>query len=116
MHFAPTTPQASVVTAGPVSMETDATVYPTVRAAPLAHRAGSGSVLFSLNAVCRPVRCPAEHQWEGQRNGRRGHDRGPAEIDLHTYIVVGDGRAYTAISEVRVLKNTFLPSPAFHVL
>lgn len=37
-------------------------------------------------------------------------------IDLHTYIVVGDGRAYTAISEVRVLKNTFLSSPAFRFL
>lgn len=26
-------------------------------------------------------------------------------IDLHAYIVVGDGRAYTAISEVRLLKH-----------
>lgn len=28
-------------------------------------------------------------------------------IDLHAYIVVGDGRAYTAISEVGVERNTF---------
>ena len=27
-------------------------------------------------------------------------------IDLHAYIVVGDGRAYTAISEVGVERNT----------
>lgn len=38
MHFAPTTPQASVVTAGLASMETDGTVYPRVRVAPLNHR------------------------------------------------------------------------------
>lgn len=56
MHFAPTTPQASVVTAGLVSMETDATVYPMVRAAALTHRDFYGSVLFSLNAdVVIPV-------------------------------------------------------------
>lgn len=56
MHFAPTTPQASVVTAGLVSMETDATVYPMVRAAPLTQRDFYGSVLFSLNAdVAVPV-------------------------------------------------------------
>lgn len=44
-------------------------------------------------------------------------------IDLHAYIVVGDGRAYTAISEVGVLKpilnfliSIFLFSPVFHFL
>lgn len=29
-------------------------------------------------------------------------------IDLHAYIVVGDGRAYTAISEVRLSKYRLL--------
>lgn len=38
MHFAPTTPQGSAVTAGLASMATGATVYPRVRALPLTRR------------------------------------------------------------------------------
>lgn len=67
MHFAPTTPQASVVTAGLASMETDTTVYLRVRVAP--EPIEMHVILFCLSylIVLRvtpvlpppPTRCPA---------------------------------------------------------
>lgn len=106
MHSALTTPRASAVTAGPVSMETGVTVYLRVSAL-----SRSNIILdiyfhvFSLDLVkCFVAASPgAPQRVSGKVRGTVTVGSTPVnlnDIDLHAYIVVGDGRAYTAISEV----------------
>ncbi|CDQ94024.1 unnamed protein product [Oncorhynchus mykiss] len=44
------------------------------------------------------LRCSPSRQWQGERDSSTPVDLN--SVDLHAYIVVSDGRAYTAISEV----------------
>lgn len=129
MHTAPTTLLATAATASPVSMETDATVYlkvETQRCVFVCFRGNLFSVLkFKWIYPCLPP-AGAPQRVSGKVSGTVNVGSTPVElnsIDLHAYIVVGDGRAYTAISEVglftskrfscscRFLKCAFCPGP-----
>lgn len=98
MHFAPTTPQAFAATAILASMETGATVSLMVRAK-------TSKLIAQFGCCLIPNAAPpgAPQRVSGKVSGTVSVQSTPVplnNIDLHAYIVVGDGRAYSAISEV----------------
>lgn len=116
MHCAPTTPQATAVTVSPASMETDATVYLMVRAAPLLLISFLFLLWVQLASLFYCAAPPgAPQRVSGKVSGTVTVGSTPIQlnnIDLHAYIVVGDGRAYTAISEVGACA-TYSHSPCY---
>lgn len=108
MRTALTTLQATAATASPVSMETDATAYlkvETQRCILPVCKTIRSLLLMKKWIYPHPPPPGAPQRVSGKVSGTVNVGSTPVvlnNIDLHAYIVVGDGRAYTAISEVRV--------------
>lgn len=112
MHFALTMPQASAVTANQASMEMDASVCLMVRSWPFFVLCCAHWLSLHIKAALLCAFCAAHpgapQRVSGKVSGTVYVGSTPVSlnnIDLHAYIVVGDGRAYTAISEVQPEKQ-----------